>query len=137
MRSPLGIPNDLPKYSIRTYNERAIYGGEYTAIMTEDEIDKLYAYLVQKTIEKRKLIALTSHSGENDLGGQIFDPNLGIEYCPCCFTAFRPKVGSELSCGHLVCPDCSKRMPEYKPGDFYEQWKHQCPLCRGANSIHY
>ena len=65
-----------------------------------------------------------------DLDDKIFDSEFGIEYCPCCFTGYRIKIGTELGCGHSICPDCGVRMNEYKPGDFVEAWKHQCPLCR-------
>jgi len=124
-------PSDFPKYAIRTHDNRAIYNGEFSLTMTDDELDVFYSRLLRLAIERRKAQTASKSSHETfGPGEQAFDVDFGIEYCPCCFVGFRPKTGAELTCGHLICQECTVRMAEYKPGDFVELWKHQCPLCR-------
>ena len=124
-------PSDFPKYTIRTHNNRAIYNGEFSLTTTDDELDLFYSRLLCLAIERRKAQTIPKSSQESfGPGEQAFDVDFGIEYCPCCFVGLRPKTGSELSCGHIICQECTIRMAEYKPGDFVELWKHQCPLCR-------
>ena len=122
----------------RQIRGKTIYGSETTIVVTEDEIATMYAKLVGMSIERlkeqQKLIQIIPESIDrlNDiqLTENHFDPNFGIDYCPCCFGAYRLSVKYDLVCGHSICPDCTIRMNEYKSGDFFESWKHLCPLCR-------
>ena len=129
-----GFTDTLPTHKIREYHARPIYNGEFTVTLRPEELQTYYAHLVQLAIARRQVEKAepSKNRTPNSLGEEIFNPELGIEYCPCCFGAFRPKVGSELPCGHMVCAECAQRMSEYAPGDFYQPWKHQCPMCRTA-----
>jgi hypothetical protein len=40
------------------------------------------------------------------------------------------KISKLLTCEHKYCRKCINKLQKYKPGDFVESFKHQCPECQ-------
>jgi hypothetical protein len=51
--------------------------------------------------------------------------------CSLCDTGHKCKSPA-IRCNHEYCTHCIDELQRYKPGDFVDNYKHQCPECRQA-----